>query len=133
MKKLLIASSVLMLSACQTTGMGMQTASIPNGITPADANLTCSQMQMEFNRLDQIITAAGGAQTNSQITSAGAQAATQAAYSMGGYQNAGIINGLAGLAGNLGNINSQTQQQQSQAAQTRRSQLMTLAQEKGCI
>lgn len=131
-KFLFVLPAICLLSACQTTGT-TQTANIPNGITPADANLTCAQMQMEFNRLDQIITAAGSAQTNSQMTSAGASAASQAAYSLGGYQNAGIINGLAGLAGNIGNINSQTQQQQAQAAQNRRSQLLTLAKEKGCM
>lgn len=124
---------LILLSACQTTGTGTQMASVPNGITPADKNMNCAQMQAEFNRLDQIITAAGGAQVNSQITNAGASAARQAAYSLGGYQNAGIFNGLASLAGSYGQISAQSQQQQANAAQNRRNQLLSLAQQKGCI
>lgn len=131
-KSILALSSVLLLGACQTTGT-TTTASIPNGLTPADSQMTCEQINAEFAQLDQIITAAGDAKINQQMTSAGASAATQAAYQSGAASGVPYIGSLIGFANNMNNINSQQQQQQAQAAMNRRNQLLGLAQGKGCM
>ncbi len=133
MKKSFLAfAAVLLLGGCQTTGT-TTTAAIPNGLTPADSNMTCAQIQAEFSQLDQIITAAGDAKLNSQMTSAGTSAATQAAYQTGAASSAPYLGSLLGFASNMQNINAQQQEQQSQAAMNRRNQLLGLAQGKGCM
>ena len=132
MHRILLTLPVLfLLSACQTTGTNY--AAIPNGITPADSNMTCDQMQAEFMQLDQIITAAGGAQANNQMANAGVQAAQQSMYYSTGYQERGILSGLATFANSMTSSNAQQTQQQAYAAQNRRNQLLTLAQQKGCM
>lgn len=133
-KSFLALTAVILLSGCQTTGTTTAAATnIPNGLTPADSNLTCAQIQAEFAQLDQIITAAGNAKMNTQMANAGASAATQAAYQSGAASSVPYIGSLIGLASNVNNINSQQQQQQAAAAQNRRNQLLGLAQGKGCM
>lgn len=128
---LLALPLVCLLGACQTTGT--TTAAIPAGLTPADSQLTCAQLQAEFAQLDQIITAAGGAQANTTIANAGAAAATQTAIMSGAGSSLPYIGGFANLGSSIMNANAQTQQQQAQAAMNRRNQLLGLAQGKGCM
>ncbi len=128
---LLALPLVCLLGACQTTGT--TTASIPNGLLPSDSQMTCAQMENEFVQLDQIITAAGGVNSNNELASVGAQTVQDLANASGNYQTTGWINSVTNLAGNLTNMNAQGQQQQAQAALNRRTQLLTLAQTKGCM
>lgn len=130
-KSLLALPLVCMLGACQTTGT--TTAAIPNGLTPSDSKMTCAQIENEFAQLDQIITAAGNAQMNTQMANAGAAAATQTAIMSGAGSSIPFIGGFANLGTSIASANSQNQQQQAQAAMNRRNQLLGLAQGKGCM
>ena len=127
---------ICLLGACQTTGMGGSAAangSIPYGLTPADSNMTCAQMQAEFNRMDQIIAAGQQSQQGDVMTQAGAQVAQQAAYSTGYNEYSGLFGSLSNIGRQMSNANQQQVQQQARAAQKRRDDLLDLAYRKGCI
>ncbi len=128
---LLALPFICMLGACQTTGT--TTAAIPNGLMPSDSQMSCAEIQNEFAQLDQIITAAGGAQTSAQMTNAGVGVAQNAAIWGGAGSSVPLLGSFGNIASTFTNAQVQTQQQQAQAATNRRNQLLGLAQGKGCM
>ena len=103
--------------------------------TPAiakDSKMTCAELQVEIEELNGIQTAAGNADTNKAIASAGAAAATQTAIMSGAGSSIPFIGGLANIATTAVNSSAERSKKAAANAEKRLIKLETIAEMKDC-
>ncbi|MDQ8193018.1 hypothetical protein QEH59_01175 [Coraliomargarita sp. SDUM461004] len=137
-KKVIILVTVLsavFFAGCNTTGSSGSAATIQVN-KMGDGNMTCEQIVIETNQMNEILGIAEGEMRTAQMLGLTQSAAVNAALYSGALAGAGsslpYLGSAINMAGSLNQMNQQQAEERAEAAFNRRSVLTGMYAAKGC-
>lgn len=97
-----------------------------------DADMTCEEISAEIAQLNEIVTAAGGAETTNAVTGAATGAAVNGAIWAGAGSSVPFLGGIANIASAVTSNSAERAKEDAEDAEKRLQKLAGISEVKGC-
>ncbi len=97
------------------------------------SKMDCTELTSEMERLNSIVTAAGGAKTSDTLMGGAAAAGTQAAIMSGAGSSIPFVGGFLNAAKSVTSANAESKAEMASEAKNEISRLSGIAEVKGCM